>query len=383
VTGNPQAGAHSRVAVRDAARVAWAVARGPVGEQKRRLVRIDADLPAERRVPLPMLGEHLDRRGVDRQPAHLVRLRVLLDRLPIDAHVVPPHCHHAAVEVDVGPAQCEQLGPAHAGHHHQPDERAPVVVLRPRRLHDARCLCDRRWIRLRGRLPRLASPDGRVVSDPFPTLGGGQHAADREVDAADRCRSERTALVRQTLDNPAARLVAVVRRVTDDRRPARGTTVLDDPALVRLARAVLDERLAVTACAAPAQLGVELLEQPRRHLADRLVAEGREDVHAGVQLVAGVGGCLDFVRPKPGLHGRPERGLRPRLTLLVNLCAEPLENRLGLGLGRDRLREPDLLAGQGVDPGVHQHLEAVATSTDVAPRATRADLLRHTTESTR
>jgi hypothetical protein len=64
---------------------------------------------------------------------------------------------------------------------------------------------------------------------------------------------------------------------------------------MRAVDAVLETGLAVAAVAA-AELGVELLEQPSVHLADRDVVKRPVQMRAGVLLVAGPGGLLDHVR---------------------------------------------------------------------------------------
>ena len=257
------------------ARITGTVVPVPVREQKRAVLGQGLPRLALLVVALPVLGEHLDGCRVDREPAHLVGLGVLLDRPAAYPHVVPPHGHDAGVEVDVGPAQREQLGSAHPGHHHEPDQGSPVVVLSPRGVDDPRRLRDGGRVGLRRRLAWLPREDGGVVRDPAPALGRGQHATDGEVDTADRRGSERPAGVRATLDDPAACLHAVVGRIAGCRGPARRALVLHGPALVRLARSVLDPGPAVAARAAAAELGVELLQQLCRHATDWLVAERR------------------------------------------------------------------------------------------------------------
>jgi len=172
-------------------------------------------------------------------------------------------------------------------------------------------------------------------------------------------------LMREALDDAAARLLAVVWRVAGSGWTAGRTAVLHGAALVCLARAVLDERPAVTARAASPELGVELLEQARCHLPDRLIAERRIEVHARILLVASPSGRFDIVRPQPGLHRDAERRVGLGVPLLVDLRAEALEYRLRLRLCPRRRGEPELLAREWVVPGVDQHLERVAPLADM------------------
>jgi len=65
---------------------------------------------------------------VERYPPHLVCLRVLLDADTAVKDVAAADLDRLRVEVDVAPSQGAHLATTHAGCHHQPDERAPVLI---------------------------------------------------------------------------------------------------------------------------------------------------------------------------------------------------------------------------------------------------------------
>ena len=75
---------------------------------------------------------------VERYPPHLVRLGVLLDADAAMEDVVPADLDRLGVEVDISPPEGADLASPHAGRHHQPHERAPVVVERERRVEQPR-----------------------------------------------------------------------------------------------------------------------------------------------------------------------------------------------------------------------------------------------------
>ncbi|MGH3796855.1 MAG: hypothetical protein ACRDSP_18420 [Pseudonocardiaceae bacterium] len=81
---------------------------------------------------------------------------------------------------------------------------------------------------------------------------------------------------------------------TTYRRAPKGPAVSNRAALVRAVDPVDHTRLAVASIAAPAQLGVKLLQHPRRNLADRLIAE-RGAAH---NCRNPAGSFLDFVDPQ-------------------------------------------------------------------------------------
>jgi hypothetical protein len=198
---------------------------------------------------------------------------VLVDRAPVHTHVVPSDRQDAGVKVDVRPAQREELSAAHAGHHHQPDQRAPVIVLRPRSVDDPGGLRHCRRLGLRRRRAWLSRNDRRVRGDPSPANSCSEHAADREVDATHRRASQRLALVLPALDDPAALLRAVVRWIAGRGRSTWRALVLHRPALMRAVGAVLHEWAPLAPRTAPAQVGVELLQHFSGHPTDGNVAE--------------------------------------------------------------------------------------------------------------
>jgi hypothetical protein len=130
---------------------------------------------------------------------------------------------------------------------------------------------------------------------------------------------------------------------------------------------VIDRGPAVAPSSTSAKLSVELLEEAWGDLADRLVAEGRVQVELGIGLVALAGRLLDLVHPQPGLHRGSECSLGPRVSLLVDLGAEALQEAVGLGLVGGRLREPQLLAREWVSARVDEHLIGVAPPPHMSP----------------
>jgi hypothetical protein len=87
-----------------------------------------------------MLAEQPDRVGVDRQPAHLMALRVLLP----SPDIVPPDCNDAGIEVEVALSKRIRLPAAGAGHDRQPHVETPLRVL-PSGLLDQACRLRRGW----------------------------------------------------------------------------------------------------------------------------------------------------------------------------------------------------------------------------------------------
>ncbi len=118
---------------------------------------------------------------------------------------------------------------------------------RPRRPRDERGPRRRGLTPTRSRTtinPRPATaevvPSSWQTGGPFSLARDSEHSANDEVYSPHRSRGERTAYVRATLDDGAALLSAIVRRVAGGRWPARRTLVLDRAALVQPIGAVLD-----------------------------------------------------------------------------------------------------------------------------------------------
>jgi len=197
----------------------------------------------------PMLGQQRNRLGVERDPAVLMGLGVLLPRHAVQLRDRPLHGQHPAGEVDVEPAQRAQLAAPEAGHHRQPDQHGPVGVL-PGAGEDARRLRGRWRPRVRSRLGRRLGVLDRVRRDPPPPDGPLQRAAQHDVDLPERRLGQASASV----------------------RPAAGIT------RVGPGRPVLDEGPAVAVRAAAAQLGVERVEHRGPQRADLLLADERDDV---------------------------------------------------------------------------------------------------------
>lgn len=257
------------------------------------------------------------------------------------------------------------------------------LVLSPRGVRDPRGVGNAGWVWLWRRDARLTGNRGWVAGDPSRALSGRQDAAHGEVEAADRGRRQRPALVGLALQHDAAGLGAAVRRVAGCRGPTRRATMFHDAALMVALDAVLDPRATVTADSAAAQLGVERIQNVGRDAADRLVTERRVEVHPRVVLVALARRLLDVEHPQPRVHRNAEAGFGLRRPLVVNLGTEPAQDLLDLGLGLGRAGEPDLLAGDGVQTGVDQHSEGTSTLADVSARATLVDLPGHARDATR
>jgi len=233
--------------VRDAAGVAGLVVGRRIREEVGGPARAHAAPGAPLLVPLAVLGEDLDRRVIDGDAAGSVGLGVLLDVLARDPHVVAADVDDAVLQVDVRPAEREELGAAHARHHRDPYKRAPVVVLLPRSSHQGGRLGRRGRLRVRGWRARDAGELGRVGRDPAPPVRRGHCAADDEMNLADGRGRERLADVLLALDDLAGLLRAVVRRVAGRGRAARRALVPYLAALVRPVHPVLDERASVAA----------------------------------------------------------------------------------------------------------------------------------------
>jgi hypothetical protein len=123
-----------------------------------------------------------------------------------------------------------------------------------------------------------------------------------------------------------------------------------DPALVWLVGPVVDSWTAVAPQTAPAQLGVELLEQPCRDLTDGHLTQRRLDVFPRVGLIALSGVLLDFMDPQPRVDGRTECRLGPGVLLRVDLCPETVQDAPRLGLIAGRLSQAKFTTGQGSTP---------------------------------
>jgi hypothetical protein len=183
----------------------------------------------------------------------------------------------------------------------------------------------------------------RVDGDPAPADGAGQRAAQAEVNLADGGARERLA------DVASALRVAVVRPV--------GRVVDLDPAVAVLPAAPQDRVVRVQ----------ELAVEPR----DLERAEARADVDADDLLVAVPRGVFDFEELEIAVQELVDRGLGPRVALLVDLRGEPalhLRGLLASVLARgDGLDEVVPLAAEWVDARVHADAEgAVGADLDLA-----------------
>jgi hypothetical protein len=111
---------------------------------------------------------------------------------------------------------------------------------------------------------------------------------------------------------------------------ARLPLVPDGVALVGHGRPVVDGRLAASAArAAPAEIGVQIVQDLRRDLRDRDIADGRLDRPTDVAAVAVEGGLLGFVAAEP-LQRCAQRRFRRGAALLVDLGQQPREDLLRL-----------------------------------------------------
>ena len=255
---------------------------------------------------LPVLAQQGDGRFVECDAAHLVGLGVLLDAGASALHVRLAHLDRGGIEVDPIPAQRGELAAADPGHHHQPDQRAPVLVLVERRVHDPAGLLGRRRVGHRRRLTRPASGLGRVRRDPAPPDRGRQRRAEDRVDLPNRRRRQRPADV--------------------------GTATV--PALVRLLGDVLDERPARAPAATAPQLGVEPLQNVGLHAAERQGAERRPDVPRDVAGVAVARRLLDLGGRQPLVERVAEGGSRAGGPVGVDLGEEPGPQLLRVGRRR-------------------------------------------------
>jgi hypothetical protein len=233
--------------------------------------------------------------------------------------------------------QTEQLGAADTGHHHEPHQRAPVVVLGARRVDDPCRLRHRRRIGLRGQCAGLARDDGGVVGDPAPPRRRARRGWRSGCGGSSRptaaCR--RAAGTRRP-GSPSPHSHAAGSPAAGGRHGGRlcFTSRHSCNSLVRCSRNGRRSQRAT----AP-QLGVEALQDLGGDPADREVSDRRVEVRAGVLLVTDSHRRLDVVRTQPLVHRRAERRTGLRVLLGVDLCAETRESLLGLRLGRDRLAE--------------------------------------------
>lgn len=128
---------------------------------------------------------------------------------------------------------------------------------------------------------------------------------------------------------------------------------------------VLHEWAPVTASAAAAKFGVELLQRAGAELADRYVAERGPDGALDIAEVAVAGGVLDVGRAQPLVDGIGECHRGARRSLLVDACLEFRKDLVGLSVrglvgALDGLGEVVRFAGDGIDAGVDADLERVA-----------------------
>ena len=267
-----------------------------------------------------MLAQQGHRLGVERDPPHLVGLRVLLDA-------------DTAVQ-DVVPADLDRLGrrsrrPASEGRR---PRRAACRSSSParracpsrRRARTPRRAAVRRRPATAGRArvpsPADAARRGRGSSDPVPPDGRRQGPADDRVDLPDGGCGHRSADVRTHFDSPQSCSPS-----------ARW----------------LDGRPAVATHPATPQLAVERLQSAGGQLVERDDAERRERSFARCSRRRSGGSCPP-TRPSAATH----RGRRLRVTVDVGARCGPTSARAGSASSRPsaarRGRCPDGLAQ--IDP---------------------------------
>ena len=189
-----------------------------------------------------MFAQQGHRLRVERDPPHLVRLRALLDADTAVEDVVPADLDRLGVEVDVPPPKGAHLTAPHACCHHQPHERAPVVIERERRVEQA----------------RGSAGDGGSGSGVFARGRCATRAGFDEI------HSHRTAADSVPL------MIEWICRTVDAAIGLQACGRHLDPAVVLAVGAVLlDGRPAVAARPASAQLAVKRLQRPRGEPVDR------------------------------------------------------------------------------------------------------------------
>ena len=156
-----------------------------------------------------------------------------------------------------------------------------------------------------------------------------QRSTENPVNLPDRGRRHRRAAVRRALDDRAAGRRAVVRLRA---RPAGRAAVADHATLVLRGRPVVDGRLTVAAAGpAAAQVGVELLQQPRRHLRLSARRRGPGGWSAGCSRDSPLAST-----PRP--HESAARRPAPRRGLRSSWCCGPRRPAQATGYGCARPR---------------------------------------------
>lgn len=187
-----QSGCQSLVTARHRARIARPRPIGCGREYEKRV----AELRSEQRKCLlafsAMRLEQGDSRRVDRHPAHLVSLRVLLRA----GNVIAADFYLARLDIHMSPPERTQLAASSTGHDGQPDVQTPFSTLQSRCLDDARGLGRGRRMRLRSPFGRLSNSLGRIERQPPPAHGRGRGAGQHGVDLTDRRSGQRPADMR-------------------------------------------------------------------------------------------------------------------------------------------------------------------------------------------
>jgi hypothetical protein len=93
-----------------------------MAEHERRVAQHDPEHRGDVLAPHPVGNQELDRRGVERDAADGMSLRVFLDDAAAAMHDAPPDLDHAADQVDVRPLQGDQLTAPGTGHSGQKQE---------------------------------------------------------------------------------------------------------------------------------------------------------------------------------------------------------------------------------------------------------------------
>ena len=195
----------------------------------------------------------------------------------------------------------------------------------------------------------------RVDSDPAPSFGRAERAAEHRVTLADRRQCKRLARV------GCAPLVA----------------------RVRSGCAVLHEGPTVAASAAGPEFGVELLEGARTEPAqatERRVAKCRTDEAVDQQPVGGASGVLNLMTGEPLVEQVAERDVRPGRRGVLDPLAQPVaeHDRRVLGVGRTAVEQ--LPTGHGVVPAGDPDLVGASALAD-AREVLRSQLpARHVAE---
>jgi hypothetical protein len=251
-------------------------------------------------------------------------LGVFFDLAAAALDVVAPDLQELTVEVHMPPTQGKHLATAHPSGHHQPDQRAPHLVLLPCRSdQDGRLIWSGR-VRLRwwhlGSSGRLSDVD----AGPVPSDGGFKGSAEDGVQHEHRGGRQRPAFMRPALDLSAV--------------------VLTGPAM-------LEERSSVAASAAAAQLSVETLDPLRSELGQRHVTEREADEPVDESGVVVPGIRTELRTGKPFIQQRPEANPGPARLLLIDLTEKLGAELLRLLRTLAGTAQPQPRAGNGVDTG--------------------------------